>query len=171
MNKLAMAPLSILPKAMNKLAMAPFSFLDTFAVRVPRGWSAIPDEAEDYKLPYALGRRRSGVGALTFSIGFYGGGPIAGPSVDDLDKIVERFGAARGLGRPTAKVAEAGPPLLAAGSFKWKRSFLRVWHLSDGCNFALAAYNCDLGQQAKELPNFERIVRSISFAPVIGSSA
>lgn len=135
---------------------------DTFAVQVPRGWGDITAEVEADDPPYTLAHR-DGVGALQFSIALYESGPDPDPSPAVLLDMVREFGRKRRLGRPSAVVAEPGPPVLAAGSFAWSADFLRVWQVSDGRNFAFVTYTCAAEQAGPELAACERIVRSIVF--------
>jgi hypothetical protein len=140
----------------------PHVAFDTFAVEAPRGWADITDTLEAENPPHTLADE-DGVGALQFSVALYQGGRVPDPSPADLRKMVERFGNAQGLGKPSAVVAEAGPPVLAASSFAWGDDFLRVRQVSDGRNFAFVTYTCAAHDAGSELPACERIVRSIKF--------
>jgi hypothetical protein len=136
---------------------------DTFAVEAPRGWADITDTVEADNPPYTLAHR-NGVGALQFSVALYESGPVPDPTPAVLRGMVEEFGHKRGLGEPSAIVAEPGPPRLAAGSFAWGEDFLRVWQVSDGRNFAFVTYTCAAEDMGAELEVCERIVRSIVFS-------
>src|SRR5262245_42235169 len=114
---------------------------DTFAVEAPRDWADVTDIVEADDLPYTLAHR-DGVGALQFTIALYESGPVPEPTPAVLAGMVTEFGRKRGLGEPMAVETEPGPPLLAAGSFTWGKDLLRVWHVSDGRNFAFVTYTC-----------------------------
>ncbi len=105
-----------------------------------------------------------GVGALQFTVALYESGLVPNPTSAALRGMVEEFALKRGLGKPSAVVAEPGPPVLAAGSFVWGGDFLRVWQVSDGRNFAFITYTCAAKHAGPELAACERIVRSIVFA-------
>jgi hypothetical protein len=135
---------------------------DSFVVQVPGGWGNITATVEADNPPYTLADE-NGAGALQFSIALYTGGRIPNPTPADLLQMVEKFGRARGLREPSAVVTEAGPPVLAGGSFAWDEYFLRVWQVSDGRNFAFVTYTCATNEAGPELPACERIVRSIVF--------
>jgi hypothetical protein len=137
---------------------------DTFRVEVPHGWADITAEVEADDPPYTLAHR-DGVGALQFSVALYEAGPVPDPTPADLRRMVRDLGRARGLGQPSAVVAEAGPPALAAGSFAWGDDLLRVWQVPDGRNFALFTYTCAAEHAGPELTACEGIVRSIIFGP------
>jgi hypothetical protein len=137
---------------------------DSFAVQVPRGWADITHTIEEATLPYTLARS-DGVGALQFSIALYEAGQIPGPTPDVLREMLNDFSRNRGLGEPSAVTVEPGPPALAAGSFDWDESFLRIWYVSDGRSFALVSYTCAPDHAGPELRACEKIVRSIMFFP------
>jgi hypothetical protein len=134
----------------------------TFSVVARRGWEDFTDSHEVDDPPRTLARG-DGVGALQFSVALYAKGPIPDPLPVDLLKMVAAFGEARGLSAPRDVVVESTPWHLAAGSFAWDTDFLRVWHLSDGRNFAFVTYTCESGQEGAELRDCERIVRSLRF--------
>jgi hypothetical protein len=135
---------------------------DSFSVVTPPGWEDYTDAVEDDDPPATL-VRADGVGALQFSVALYADGPVPDPSPADLSGMVGSFAQARGLGAPREAAAESAPLRLAAGSFTWGEDFLRVWKVSDGRNFALVTYTCELGHESRELGECERIVRTIRF--------
>jgi hypothetical protein len=59
--------------------------------------------------------------------------------------------------------------LHGGGNFAWDGSLVRVWQVSDRGNFALVTYTCDLGKESAELPDCERVVRSIAFGRGAGA--
>ena len=103
------------------------------------------------------------MGALQFSIALHVNGPVPDPTPYDLSVMVASFAEARGLDSPREVAAESGPLRLAASSFIWGEDFLRVWHVSDGRNFAFVTYTRELGQEGRELGECERVIRSIRF--------
>ena len=135
---------------------------DTFAVQVPRGWRDITDSVEADAPPCTLARR-DGAGALQFSIALYESGPVPDATLATLAAMISEFGREHPLGAPSELVAEAGPPRLAAGSFRWDDDFLRVWQVTDGRSFAFVTYTCAAEDAGPELPACEQIVRSIAF--------
>jgi hypothetical protein len=140
----------------------------SFAVDAPRGWADVTDSVEADDPPFTLNRvgGAGGVGSLQFSVGLYRGGPKPDPTPGQLLGMLDEFAGSRGLGRPGDVATERRPSLrLAAGSFSLDGNFLRVWYLSDGLSFALVTYTCAAGQEAEELADCERIVRSLVFAP------
>lgn len=133
-----------------------------FAVQVPPGWEGITDVVQADAPPYTLARC-DGVGALQFSIALYKSGRIPNPTAGELQKMVETFGDERGLGEASEFVIETGPPVLAAGTFRWGDDFVRVWQVSDGCSFALVTYTCAARDVGPEVAVCADIVRSIEF--------
>ncbi|MBI5760374.1 MAG: hypothetical protein HZA46_17805 [Planctomycetales bacterium] len=136
----------------------------SFAVDVPGGWEDISGTVDAPEPPFTVACSDTGVGALQFSVALFNGGEIPDPSSLDLLEMVKRFGTAKGFEEPRDVVAESCDFRLAAGSFSRGCLFLRVWQLSDGKNFAFVTYNCESGEEGKELADCERIVRSIRFA-------
>ena len=141
--------------------MPPVIF-DAFEVQVPPGWADITDSLEAENPPYTLAHA-DGAGALQFSIALYQSGPVPDPTPGVLLKMVKEFGRKMALGKPSAIITEAGPPVLAAGTFAWDDDYLRVWQVSDGRNFAFATYTCAAEHAGPELKVCEQIVRSIRF--------
>ena len=137
----------------------------SFAVDVPDGWEDFTDTVNAPEPPFTLACPETGMGALQFSVALFKGGEIPDPSTLDLMEMVKRFGIERELGEPRDVVAESRDLRLAAGSFFGECLFLRVWQLSHGQNFAFVTYNCEFGQEGKELADCERIVRSMRFVP------
>jgi hypothetical protein len=136
---------------------------DAFSVDVPRGWSDITETLEGDHQPCTLAHR-DGVGALQFSVALYRSGVVPDPTPEVLSSMVHEFGKKQGLAHPSKLLMELGPPRLAAGSFAWGKDFLRVWHISDGRNFALVTYTCAAEDAGPEVVVCEQIVRSIAFA-------
>jgi hypothetical protein len=124
------------------------------------GWSEVTEQDQ----PYTLARNQ-GVGALQFTIAEVTSGPIPNPTPPDLQTMLEKFAAAQGLASPFDVIVESGPRRLVAGSFHWNDAFLRAWYITDGRNVAFVTYNCANGEQDGELPECERIVRSLEFIP------
>jgi hypothetical protein len=105
-----------------------------------------------------------GAGALQFSCGLYESGPEPRPSLGDLKSMVLEFGENRGLGEPwNIEVGHADSDY-AAASFRIGDDFVRAWYVSDGLSFCLVTYVCDLGSEAAELSEIERMIRSLRFA-------
>jgi hypothetical protein len=129
-------------------------------VRDNAGWSDVTEEDQ----PYTLARAQ-GVGALQFTVAEIESGPTPDPSPGDLQKMLAKYADSQGLASPFDVVVESGPRRLVAGSFHWNDAFLRAWYISDGRNFAFVTYNCADGEQDGELPECERIVRSLEFVP------
>ena len=142
---------------------------NTFTVSVPDGWSDITSDVDGDNPPSTLASF-NGVGALQFSVALYQSGPDPDPSQADLQQMVKDFGTERGLGAPVSLAAETFPVRLAAGSFHAGCEYIRVWHVSDGQNFAFITYVCDWSEQRMELPDCERIVRSLRFGRRDGTS-
>jgi hypothetical protein len=138
--------------------------LGAFAVETPQGWEDITDTAGYDDLPYTLAIP-NGVGALQFSIALYSSGPVPEPTPEVLLEMVEEFGNKRGFGKPFDVVVDAGPPLVASGSFNWDDDYVRVWQVSDGRNFAFVTYTCAAGSARSEVDACEGIVRSMIFRP------
>lgn len=136
--------------------------LDSFAVDLPEGWADITDAIDSLTPPRTFGKG-DGVGALQFSVALYRDGPLPLVTPMVLREMVEEFGRVRGFEGPSAAVTEPGPPLLAAGSFLWGDDFVRVWQVSDGCNFAFISYTSSHHESWREVADCEQIVRSIEF--------
>lgn len=157
----------------------------TFAASVPDDWDDLTSELEDETAPPALGRA-DGPGALQVSVALYQSGGYPNATEATVVELLDDF-----VGRQPAtaqdRVRESTPLRLAAATFHLdpkpkakpkKRSrrkpeaveepppppqFLRVWYLSDGGSFAFATYTCDLGEEGADLPDCERVVRSLTF--------
>ena len=141
-----------------------------FSLEVPPGWHDVTDCVEEEDPPVTLGREE-GVGAIQISIALYDEGELSDPTPEDLLELLRVMAEAQALGEPTDVASASGPLRLAAASFlkREEGEFLRVWHLSDGTNFTLASYLCELGMQDQELAECEGIVRSLVFRAGEGS--
>ena len=131
----------------------------TFAVQVPSGWSDITSTLES-DAPWTLARDQGGC-VLQFTVASYKRGKTPNPTVADLASMVRTFGHSRGFGEPSQTTTEVAGLLLAAGTFVADESFLRVWYLSDGRNFAFATYLADPGEAEPGLRESEAIVRTL----------
>jgi len=139
----------------------------TFAVEVPTGWAEMTHIVDAENPPNTLAHR-NGLGALQFSTALYKSGPIPNPSLADLQEMIAEFSRKLELGEPRDVVADPGPPAMVSVSFAWGDDFVRVWHVSDGRNFARVTYTCAAEHAGPELAACEEIVRSIAFR--VGSS-
>ena len=136
-----------------------------FSLEVPPGWHDVTDCVEEDDPPITLGREE-GVGAIQISIALYEDGELADPTPDDLLDLLRAMAEAQGLGEPTDLASKSATSLrIAAASFlkEEEGEFLRVWHVSDGTNFALISYMCELGMQGEERADCEAIVESLAF--------
>ena len=141
--------------------------IDLGPVRVtnPSDWCDITAEVEAADPPWTLAKPE-GVGALQFSIALYRGGVRPEPGGRDLLEMTLAFGRSRGCGVPSDVCQEAGPPVVASASFRTNDDFIRVWHVSDGANFAFVTYLCDPASPSElEIGECEAIVRSVRFDP------
>src|SRR5262245_35992253 len=120
--------------------------LPSFTVDAPEEWEDITATVDGENAPFTLARR-SGVGALQFSIALYRGGRLPNPSAEELLQMIHSFGEAHALGGPTDLVTDADSVRRAAGSFAGQDYFVRAWYLSDGHSFGFVTYNCELGEQ------------------------
>jgi hypothetical protein len=105
-----------------------------------------------------------GVGALQLSAALFQSGKEPHSSAAVLREMLLEFGRTRNLGTPSEVVLEDAPLKLAAASFR-PGVLIRVWYVSDGLNFALATYNCELeNERHGEVAECEHVVRSVRFA-------
>jgi hypothetical protein len=131
------------------------------AIDLRPDWCDITDDLDDENVPFTLAREE-GYGALQFSIATYKAGPLPDASTDTLLKFLQEFEQSRELGPAADVCTETHPLRLAAGSFH-TQSFIRVWYLSDGRNFAFVTFTCNPAHAAEELRDCEQMVRTISF--------
>jgi hypothetical protein len=133
-----------------------------FTIRCSDGWCDVTDEIEAPDPPWTL-TRPNGVGAFQFSIATYQNGRTPSPTSRGLLSMLQDFASSRGLGEPANVVLEDEVLRLAAASFHFGDNFLRVWYASDGRSFAMVTYTCAWGEQEAELPDCERMIRTLSF--------
>lgn len=133
-----------------------------FTVRCADGWCDITDEIEATDVPWTLAKP-DGVGAFQFSVATYNRGPIPNPSPQLLLSMLRDFASSHELGEPADIVTEDGELRIAAASFRHGDEFIRAWYASDGRSFAKVTYTCDWGVQQAELPDCERMIRTLRF--------
>ena len=133
-----------------------------FTIACVEGWCDITYkvEADDPPLTFT---RPDGIGAFQLSIALYRSGPAPGASATGLFSMLREFARGRELGELTDICTMESELRLAAASFHWHEDFVRIWYVSDGSSFAQATYTCAWGGQAVELPDCERMVRTLRF--------
>jgi len=134
-----------------------------FTIRSSDGWCDITDEIPAADVPWTLGKP-DGVGAFQLSVANYKSGRLPNATSQHLLALLRDFSDSRELGEPADLVTEDGELRLTAGSFRCGDDFLRVWYASDGQSFAKVTYTCAWGRQQAELPDCERMVRTLRFA-------
>ena len=131
-----------------------------FTVRFSDGWGDITDEVESIDPPWTLAKL-DGVGALQFSVATYNDGQAPDPSPEILLSMLRDFASSHGLGDLGDIVTEQAELRIAAASFRLGDDFIRVWYASDGRNFAKATYTCVWGVHQTELPDCERMIKTL----------
>ncbi len=132
-------------------------------VETPPGWSDITSELDDPDAPPTLGRA-GGEGALQFSVVLHGRGSPRNPGTRELLEMSINYGEDEELGKPRDPVEEEGPLRLGAVGFRTAEQSIRIWHVSDGRNFACVCYTGPRSGHEAELRECEGIVRSLRFA-------
>ena len=133
-----------------------------FSIRCGDGWCDITNDIEATDAPWTLARP-DGVGAFQFSIATYESGRIPNPTPQDLLSLLRDFANSHELGEPADIITEDGRLRIAAGSFRHGDNFVRAWYASDGRSFAKVTYTCVWGEQLAELPDCERMIRTLRF--------
>jgi hypothetical protein len=145
--------------------IVPLICFPRFTIDAPDGWSDVTNEVGTDGVPFTLARH-DGVGALQFSFYEYRSGEIPDPASRDLLGMLEGFAGSNGFAELTRIELEDGHLRLAAGSVVSPEAHYRLWLLSDGSNILFATYTCEtcaIDRQAAELPDCEKIVRSVRF--------
>ena len=120
--------------------------------------------ANEGRPPYSLVRRKLGVGVFQLSPALFQGGNPPAVSSALLLNMAERFGKMRDLGQTSdVEISESESLLLVGVTFRPRGKFIRLWHGSDGLNFAFLTYGCDAGLESDELSDCERMARTIRF--------
>lgn len=135
-----------------------------FSLYAPEGWADVTESLEIENSPITLALP-DGVGALQLSISRYVQGEKPTPSLDVLVDMLREFATSNGFGAPANVSTQSGKISIAAGSFSADGDFVRAWYLSDGLDFAMATYVCEIGSEFSELETCEQIVSSLEFAP------
>lgn len=134
---------------------------------VPEDWADITDGLEGGNNPCTVANPQDGAGALQLSLGLFQGGKVPNLSERELRNMVLRFGEEQGLGDALDDSTFTKGSLVGAGmSFHTGEDFIRAWCVSDGKNFARLTYTCTWGEQEREAPLCEEIVRSLKFQPL-----
>ena len=133
-----------------------------FTIKCSDDWCDVTDEVDGERPPRTLARPQ-GVGALQFSVAAYLGGDLPNPPPQDLLSLLADFARSHQLGDMTDVVVEGGHRQLAAASFSFGEDYLRVWYASDGKSFAKVTHTSAWGEQHSELPDCERMVRTLQF--------
>ena len=141
--------------------MSTFEF-EFFTVDLPEEWADVTASLGVENAPITLALP-DGVGALQFSVGRYVRGERPDPTHDILVEMLIEFGKSKSLGEPKHFAMQAGRISIAAASFSADGDFVRVWYLSDGLDFAIVTYACEMGSELRELEACEQIVRSLEF--------
>jgi hypothetical protein len=120
--------------------------------------------ANEGRAPFSLVRRQLGVGVFQLSPALFQGENPPTVSSALLLNMAERFGKMRQLGSTSdVEITESESLLLVGVTFKPREKFIRLWHGSDGLNFAFLTYGCDAGREAEELSDCERMAGTIRF--------
>ena len=135
-----------------------------FSLYAPEGWADVTESLGVENAPITLALP-NGVGALQLSISRYVRGEKPNPSLDALVDMLREFATSQGFGAPDNVSTQLGRISIAAGSFSADGDFVRVWYLSDGLDFAMVTYVCEVGREFSELETCEQIVSSLQFAP------
>ncbi len=77
--------------------------------------------------------------------------------------MLDEFALAHTLGDGFDSVAASGTVTVAGKSYRSEDEFIRVWYVSDGCNFALITYVCDWGVRNQERSTVEAMIASFEF--------
>jgi len=134
-----------------------------FTIGCNHGWCDITGDIEAANPPWTLARP-DGIGAFQFSVATYNSGQIPNPTPEVLLSLLRDFGSTHDLGEPADIVLEDGELRMATASFRQGDNFLRAWYASNGRSFAKVTYTCIWGEQQMELPDCERMIRSLRFA-------
>jgi hypothetical protein len=125
-------------------------------VTLPPGWVDATRELTEGDGPLTLARERQDKGILQISAAE----SPENPTADILFDLIEQFAAEHDLGAPTDVERST---TVAAATFRTREDVIRVWHLSDGANLALATYVAEPKGHETELAQADQIVRSIRF--------
>lgn len=127
--------------------------------------------ANEGRAPFFLVRRQLGTGVFQLSPALFTGGTPPNVTTALLLNMAERFGRARDLG-PTSDVEITETPpggnresglMLIGVSFRPREKFIRLWHGSDGLNFAFLSYGCDADKLNDELDDCLRMATTMRF--------
>ncbi len=132
-----------------------------FSIALEPDWFDVTHEVEGEPPPVTIAKS-AGHGALQFSIANYVSGVVPTPSVDTLRTFLREFAEKNRLGAAEDICVESNSLLLVAASFR-PDSMLRVWYVSDGRSFGFITFICDCQHAGAELPDCERMVRTIAF--------
>ena len=130
---------------------------------LPPDWEDITDDLDD-KWPPTLSRR-SGVGALQFSIARYKSGKLADIGIGDLRKIGANFCAdlPQKFREPVENVGRINTVEHVSDG---EEELIAVWHLSNGRDVVMATYTSLTPKDPKtgyELNEARQLVESIEF--------
>lgn len=88
------------------------------------------------------------------------------PSELNLLAMAQEHGEQHALDTPHDVATFSENSLRGAGvSFHSGENFIQAWYVSNGRNISQVTYVCEWGQQDRERPTCEDIVRSIRFKP------
>jgi hypothetical protein len=132
-----------------------------FTLSLQDDWRDVAAELED-NAPYTF-VKPGGKGAFQISIALYESGTIANLTAAELLSMLREFAYAQGLNEESNVIIENKGRQLASASFKFDKDFIRAWYVSDGVNLAKATYVCTWGESLYELPDCERMVRTLAF--------
>lgn len=128
-----------------------------YSFRHPIEWEVEEDESS-----VAVYDPKHGVGALHISA--YKTPASADPKEELLEHLSDN--------NPPPKAEDIIVTLdrtkrVASFEYVSKRSFNKIWFISDQGNLVLVTYNCDNEERDKDLVEVENIVRSVELAPKI----
>lgn len=129
-------------------------------VLMPSTWENITDSVSSPHRPWTLAKK-NGWGALQFTIALYDGGAKPNVSFDTLEDTVRSTAATMEFRQPTQFTRKTeGSRFMVSADFCDREQFVRVWHLTDGWNFA---WITSPEEERTELPEAETIVSTIEF--------
>jgi Domain of unknown function (DUF3805) len=127
-----------------------------FFFHYPEDWEVDEDEY------IAVYNPKQGVGALHLSA-------YQGPSeIDPTAELIEHLSQKEVLAdNQRVKTSQGGRTTIASCDSVRDGSFEKVWFVAANSYLVIATYNCDSGDEERELPEIEDIVQSIEITPQV----
>ena len=131
---------------------------------IPDGWFDVTEDLPAGS-PSTLAKT-DGIGALQFSTAKYHSGSRPNIQIQDLRDLLEEFGDSHGLGDPATIKEGAGKNPFVTADFPIEGQFLRIWHVTNGCDLVLVSYVTQEPQSQQletELHEAATIIDSLDF--------